>query len=247
MHSIKLGANMINFCSLSHIPISIVALPVTVRQNLFIRFYHSSHASMAKKFDFSKKVALLEAQLTTTLPGTTSDTSLIEAVRNKDSKAIAAISKAKPDLVRRQTRDDNTPLHEAARLGDVSMMIELFKANPGLNPNRRCHCLKERVPIHYSAENGHYETSEVLFEHKADPNIRDEEGRTALDYALEFKHTEVAKLIYSYGGRANLRKKEEKQFTTEYIAKKYAESLQPVKIAADAQFSSFLEELKKNK
>jgi ankyrin repeat protein len=45
---------------------------------------------------------------------------------------------------------------------------------------------------------GQKEIAEVLLRYGADPSIRKEDGKTALDLAVEKEHTAVAKLLQKY-------------------------------------------------
>ncbi|MBV8801679.1 MAG: ankyrin repeat domain-containing protein [Gammaproteobacteria bacterium] len=110
---------------------------------------------------------------------------LIEAVKQKNSDAIDRIARQAPKILKEQTSNDNTALHEAAKAGDVEMIMKLSTAfSKNFNVNHKCHCYKRRTPLAYAVENGHLDAVNTLLTLGADPDITDENGWTALDYAL---------------------------------------------------------------
>lgn len=110
---------------------------------------------------------------------------LIEAVQRNDVARIDRIAQHTPRMIAEQTSNDNTALHEAARIGDVAMIEKLSKAfSKHFNVNHRCHCYKRRTPLAYAVEGGHIDAVNKLLSLGADPNITDENSYTALDSAI---------------------------------------------------------------
>jgi ankyrin repeat protein len=54
------------------------------------------------------------------------------------------------------------------------------------------------TPLHLAVTNLCVETVKLLLENGADPKIRDDSGKTALDWALPFKIKEIAEIISKY-------------------------------------------------
>lgn len=75
-----------------------------------------------------------------------------------------------------------TPLHYAARNGhsDVCEMLLLS----GANPDARTRSIKA-TPLHRAASQGHVETVEKLLKYRANVNLKDADGKTALHRAIE--------------------------------------------------------------
>lgn len=134
---------------------------------------------------------------------------LIEAVKEKDEATIKALARRDASLIREQTPDDNTALHEAAKAGDVEtlkLLAEVFGDDFTKGLNQRCHCFIQRVAVHYAVEGGHQDAVEFLVGQGAKLNIQDERGRTSLDYALEAGNCKLALYIHKEGGTANKEK-----------------------------------------
>lgn len=111
---------------------------------------------------------------------------LIEAVQQKDYVNITRIAQQTPQMIIHQTSNDNTALHEAAKRGDVAMIETLAKEfSANFNVNHKCHCYKQRTPLHYAIEGAHIEAVEKLLSLGANPDITDEYGYTSLDYAVK--------------------------------------------------------------
>ena len=145
---------------------------------------------------------------------------LIEAVKAKNLPAIESIARQDRTLIRQQTPDDNTALHEAAKAGDVEtleFLADKFSMDFNEGLNERCHCYIRRVAAHYASEGGHQAALEFLINKGADINIQDEQGRTCLDYALEKKNDVLALYIHKKGGKANKQVEQAKQYLCAHL------------------------------
>jgi len=121
-----------------------------------------------------------------------------------------------------QDNEGNTPLHVAVREGDLDMVELLIKyANPNIKNNKgllpihyakNCQIMTKLLQItkdlnirdatllHNAAKNGCKEVAKFLLDNGADPNVRDDEGRTPLHYA---SNVEVAELLLKHGADPN--------------------------------------------
>jgi hypothetical protein len=140
-------------------------------------------------------------------------TVLIKAVQTGDTKTIEDMAKKKPRVIAEQTHNDNSALHEAARLGKVDIIDSLSKNfSSHFNVNHKCHCYLERTPLHYAVEGGHVAAVEKLISLGANPNITNEKKQTAMDCALtklkENKNTEnfekIIEKLHQAGGKTNI-------------------------------------------
>merc|ERR1712046_67729 len=61
--------------------------------------------------------------------------------------------------------------------------------------------LNRPLPLQHPAEKGHTELAELLLRHRADPTLRNAEGRSPIDIAQSFGHTAVVTLLKSAAGK----------------------------------------------
>ena len=87
--------------------------------------------------------------------------------------------------------DGQTPIHVAARCGNVEAVRSLFKH--GVSPNIRDK--DGNTPIHLAAFRGQYEVIEILVDHGADLTVQNNEGETALHIAA---HKAVDPTIFEF-------------------------------------------------
>lgn len=85
-----------------------------------------------------------------------------------------------------------TPLHKAVREGHratVEALLNTCDVNAESNIGM--------TPLHWAGVTGNQEMVELLLEHGADPNMRDEciDGMTAADMANSLGYTEIAELM----------------------------------------------------
>jgi len=87
-------------------------------------------------------------------------------------------------------------IHQAAEAGNVGEVRRQLAW--GVNPNSRT--LWYRVtPLHKAAAHGRVKIVELLLEHDAHVNIRNEGGETPLHYAACHGHVRVMKILLEYG------------------------------------------------
>lgn len=121
---------------------------------------------------------------------------LIDCIRSKDTEAlIEAIESGGIDV---NCMDDvgQTLLNWASAFGTLEMVEFLCEKGADVNKGQRSSSL------HYAACFGRPGIAKVLLKHGANPDLRDEDGKTALDKARERPdegHREVASILLSPG------------------------------------------------
>jgi E3 ubiquitin-protein ligase HECTD1 len=121
---------------------------------------------------------------------------LIDCIRSKDTEAlIEAIESGGIDV---NCMDDvgQTLLNWASAFGTLEMVEFLCEKGADVNKGQRSSSL------HYAACFGRPGIAKVLLKHGANPDLRDEDGKTALDKARERPdegHREVASILQSPG------------------------------------------------
>ena len=55
-----------------------------------------------------------------------------------------------------------------------------------------------------ASDRGYVDIVRILLEHKANVNLQDEDGYSALHYACICQHTEIAKLLITHGANMDL-------------------------------------------
>ncbi|KAJ0060496.1 hypothetical protein NL108_014182, partial [Boleophthalmus pectinirostris] len=85
------------------------------------------------------------------------------------------------------------PLHYAAWQGKADSVLLLLRSGASVNSPS----LDGQIPLHLSAQYGHYEVSEMLLQHQSNPCLRNKAKKTPLDLACEFGRLKVAQLLLS--------------------------------------------------
>jgi ankyrin repeat protein len=75
--------------------------------------------------------------------------------------------------------------------GDLGKILMMHNANP--NPENE----SNQTPFHEALEGGHDEIIQILVENKADVNIRDKDGNTALHLAVKRQSGDLGKILNS--------------------------------------------------
>lgn len=147
------------------------------------------------------RVACVQGQLVPRVRRTDSSTErthrqLIDCIRSKDSEAlIEAIESGGIDV---NCMDDvgQTLLNWASAFGTLEMVEYLCEKGADVNKGQRSSSL------HYAACFGRPGIAKVLLKHGANPDLRDEDGKTPLDKArerIDEGHRDVASILQSPG------------------------------------------------
>ena len=117
-------------------------------------------------------------------------------------RAVRLLHDLKANLDARTTDDQGCVVaHVAAQMGDRAMVRLLHE----LKADLQCRVLHDGgLPIHSSAQQGHSDTTALLLELKADPNVQDNEGRTPLWVASFDGYIGVIKTLIAAGAKVNL-------------------------------------------
>lgn len=124
------------------------------------------------------------------------DKSFSEAVQAGDLAHIKTLLKAKPALVFSKDLFGNTPLHEATKY-DQESVVELLLAN---HANVNAKNDNGETALHWAASNGRKGIAEVLIANKADVNAMDLALSTPLKEAALAGQTEMQELLRQHGG-----------------------------------------------
>ncbi len=94
----------------------------------------------------------------------------------------------------------NTPLHLAARSGDVDACKSLIVMVAQVDVQNRY----GRAPLHLAANKGHLDVCKTLIDADADVNIQDFLSWTPLYYAVVGSHLEICKILIEHGARLDI-------------------------------------------
>jgi hypothetical protein len=95
-----------------------------------------------------------------------------------------------------------SPIHYAARDGDLGKVTALLKDNPALVFTKDTDGF---TPLHYAALNGEYAIAKLLLANKADSNAKDNHGDTPLHNAAALGHKDLVELLLANGADVNAR------------------------------------------
>ena len=90
---------------------------------------------------------------------------------------------------------DASALWWAAKQGDVNELKAAIRASGHVNAMDRMHY--NRTALHYACQKGHIEAVTFLLSKAADPEMKDDQGKTPSDYAAHFNHPSIVELINS--------------------------------------------------
>jgi ankyrin repeat protein len=101
-----------------------------------------------------------------------------------------------------RNNDGLTPFFGALKHGTNPDILRLFMEH---NADMRVHDKRGNTPLHFAAENGLLEVSQILLERNADVNSQNNHGSTPLLLASEFGHPDVVQLLLGHNADLYLR------------------------------------------
>src|SRR6266850_6064834 len=119
---------------------------------------------------------------------------LIDAAVEDQAKALELL-KAKPDLIARRNRLNETALHFLA-VEDYPGGVE-FLCNNGADANSMD--FSEATPLLHAAALGYEEIVRILLAHGANPNVEDHTGETPLSSAERSGNKKIVEMLIRAG------------------------------------------------
>lgn len=92
-----------------------------------------------------------------------------------------------------------TPLHNAAKTGDIKKIRQLLDAGADINATDN----RGSSALHWAVLTGHLEATKLLLKHKADPMFVNRAGRTALHVAAVMGRPRAAALLIANGAQVD--------------------------------------------
>lgn len=98
-------------------------------------------------------------------------------------------------------------IFKAAEAGDICRVQDLIAQGADVNKLRDS-CCWSQTPLYYAAEKGHRDIVQLLLDHGADVNLKNEIGHTALYEAAETGRTEAVQILLEMGARVDLQSRD---------------------------------------
>lgn len=118
---------------------------------------------------------------------------IFDVARKGTVEEVKTIMKQNPDIINSINDAGYSPLILACYKGNVAVAIFLIKNVKDINGNSLM-----GTPLMAAVVKGNLEIVEQLLENKANPNLTDANGTTALIYAVQFKNSPIVKLLLDY-------------------------------------------------
>jgi ankyrin repeat protein len=130
----------------------------------------------------------------------TDDNELIELIDMsvEDQPKALALLQAKPDLIRRRNRLEETALHFLA-VENLSEGVE-FLCRQGAEVDSVD--FSKATPLLHAAALGYEEVVRVLLAHGANPNVEDNTGETVLSSARRAGNERIVQMLIQAGAKA---------------------------------------------
>ena len=105
------------------------------------------------------------------------------------------------DLVNTESQSHDTPVHFAAKIGNVKILEMLIEASANLTIFNT----KKWTPLMTASANGHLDCVKVLIEKgKCDPLLKNKQGKHALIYAIINGHIDIVSYLLRIGVHPDL-------------------------------------------
>ena len=116
---------------------------------------------------------------------------------------------------KKKTSAPTTPLHQAAKAGDVEQIKLLI--SQGADVNQRDS--NTWTSLHEAAHNGNIEAAELLISNGADVNVKDKDGWTPMFLALPSGNKDLIALFITNGAEVNIKCGQYEETPLHYAAK----------------------------
>jgi hypothetical protein len=154
-------------------------------------------AKAIKQFAESSDKAMRRSELRRGHMGLWSYTPLMLALRNGRTAAARALIEAGAN-VSEWSVQTLTPLAVAAERGHLEIVKDLLRAGAEIDANPNAYTALMRACI-----GGHPKVTELLLKSGADPNLKHDDGQTALHFAAKRGSAECIKLLLERGADVN--------------------------------------------
>lgn len=141
----------------------------------------------------TKKI-ILSCILLITLMTNAQDKDVFDVARKGTLAEIQAIYKNHPELINSMNEDQFTPLIIACYKGNVDVALFLIEKVSNIN-----YVSGDGTALMAAVMSGKMQIIESLISHKANVNLADAQGKTALIYAAFFNRNDVVKILIRAG------------------------------------------------
>jgi ankyrin repeat protein len=115
---------------------------------------------------------------------------IFDIARKGTVEEVKIAMKQNPDIINSVNVEGYSPLILASYRGNVPVAIFLINNVKDINGSSSM-----GTPLMAAVVKGNKEIAQALLDSKADPNITDQNGTTALIYAAIFKHYEIVEML----------------------------------------------------
>ena len=116
---------------------------------------------------------------------------------------VKLLLKKVPDLIYAKNEYHETPLHVAARSGQMDIAHLLINSGSDVNAEAR----KGETPLHRAAQEGKSHVASLLLKKGANINARDKKGETPLHYSIRRRKAHMASFLLEKGADMNAKNK----------------------------------------
>ncbi|WNH13186.1 ankyrin repeat domain-containing protein [Thalassobellus suaedae] len=125
---------------------------------------------------------------------------IYDVCRNGTVEEILKLYNESPDIINTTNNSGYSPLILACYHGNDNIVSFLVHKVKDINGSS-----DYGTPLMAAVVKGNLKITKILLDKKADPNIADPNGTTALHYAVLFKLTDIAKLLVKAGAKHSLK------------------------------------------